>query len=135
LGKHRRIGVGGRCFPKTIRRLAAERDELTIVADQVGCPTFTGHLAPTLVSLAAAGQRGILHVAAGEQCSWCEFAQAIVSASGLNCPVRPITTAEFPTPATRPAYSVLRSERGAPRLPSWRAGLQAFDEQMVEATA
>jgi dTDP-4-dehydrorhamnose reductase len=129
------FGVGGRCFPKTIRRLAAERDELTIVADQVGSPTFTGHLAPALVSLAAARHLGILHVAADRQCSWCEFAQAIVSAAGLDCPVRPITTAEFPTPAVRPAYSVLRSERGAPRLPSWRDGLVAFDEQMVKAAA
>jgi dTDP-4-dehydrorhamnose reductase len=129
------FGVGGKCFPKTIRRLAAERDELTIVADQVGCPTFTGHLAPALVSLAVARQPGILHVAADERCSWCEFAQAIVETAGLGTPVRPITTAEFPTPATRPAYSVLRSERGAPRLPGWRAGLAAFDEQMVQAAA
>jgi dTDP-4-dehydrorhamnose reductase len=120
------FGVDGKCFPKTIRRLAAERDQLSIVADQLGCPTFTGHLAPALVSLAAERRAGVLHVAADDQCSWFQFAQAIVAASGLDCHVRPIPTEEYPVPATRPAYSVLRSERGAPRLPSWRDGLAEF---------
>ena len=120
------FGAGGRCFPKTIRRLAGERDELAIVDDQVGSPTFTGHLAPALVSLAAQRRLGILHVAAEGQCSWCEFARAIVAASGLSCEVRPITTSQYPLPAPRPAYSVLRSERGAPRLTGWREGLAEF---------
>jgi dTDP-4-dehydrorhamnose reductase len=120
------FGVDGKCFPKTIRRLAAERDQLSIVADQVGCPTFTGHLAPALVALAGERRPGVLHAAAGGQCSWCAFAQAIVAASGLDCEVRPITTAEYPVAAVRPAYSVLRSERGAPRLPSWQDGLAEF---------
>jgi dTDP-4-dehydrorhamnose reductase len=128
------FGVGGNCFPKTIRRLAAERDQLSIVADQVGCPTFTAHLAPALIQLADARPAGILHVAADEQCSWFEFAEAIVAASGLDCDVRPITTAEYPVPATRPAYSVLRSERGAPTLPSWRTGLAEFQRLTAEAT-
>ncbi len=128
------FGVDGKCFPKTIRRLAAERDQLSIVADQVGCPTFTGHLAPALVTLAVQREPGVLHVAADDQCSWCEFAQAIVTASGLDCEVRPIPTEEYPVPAPRPAYSVLRSERGAPRLPSWRAGLAEFQALTAEAT-
>lgn len=120
------FGAGGACFPKTIRRLAGERDELTIVDDQVGSPTFTGHLAPALVTLAAQRRLGILHVAAEGQCSWFQFAQAIVAAYALDCDVHPITSAEYPLPATRPAYSVLRSERGAPRLPGWRDGLAEF---------
>jgi dTDP-4-dehydrorhamnose reductase len=128
------FGVAGKCFPKTIRRLAAERDQLSIVADQVGCPTFTAHLAPALIQLAEARPAGILHVAADEQCSWFQFAQAIVAASGLDCDVRPITTEEYPVPATRPAYSVLRSERDAPTLPSWRAGLDEFQTLTAEAT-
>jgi dTDP-4-dehydrorhamnose reductase len=129
------FGVGGNCFPKTIRRLAAERDQLSIVADQVGCPTFTAHLAPALIQLAKERPAGILHVAADERCSWFEFAQAIVAASGLECDVRPITTEEYPVPATRPAFSVLRSERGAPTLPSWRDGLNEFQTLTAEATA
>jgi dTDP-4-dehydrorhamnose reductase len=128
------FGAGGRCFPKTIRRLAGERDELTIVDDQVGSPTFTGHLAQALVTLTVRRQLGILHVAAEDQCSWFQFAQAIVATSGLDCDVRPITTAEYPVPATRPAYSVLRSERGAPRLPGWRDGLAEFQALTAGAT-
>jgi dTDP-4-dehydrorhamnose reductase len=128
------FGAGGPCFPKTIRRLAGERDELTIVDDQVGSPTFTGHLAQALVALTMQTQLGILHVAAEGQCSWFEFAQAIVAASGSDCDVRPITTAEYPVPAPRPAYSVLRSERGAPRLPGWRDGLAEFQALTAGAT-
>jgi dTDP-4-dehydrorhamnose reductase len=129
------FGVEGKCFPKTIRRLAAERDQLSIVADQVGCPTFTGHLAPALVHLAAERTLGVLHIAAEDQCSWFQFAQAIVAASGLDCDVRPITTVAYPLPATRPAYSVLRSERGAPRLPGWHDGLAEFQSLTAGATA
>jgi dTDP-4-dehydrorhamnose reductase len=119
------FGVHGKSFPATMLRLAGERDELTVVDDQIGSPTFTGHLAPALVALAAGSIPGILHVAAAGVCSWCEFARAIVAASGqaASTSVRGITTAEFPTPAPRPAYSVLRSQRGAPELRDWREGL------------
>ena len=121
------FGVGGECFPKTIRRLAGERDELTIVDDQVGSPDV--HRPPR-----AGARPARRRTAARGSCTWppatsapgMQFAEAIVAASGLDCDVHPITTAEYPVPATRPAYSVLRSERGAPRLPSWREGLAAF---------
>jgi dTDP-4-dehydrorhamnose reductase len=123
------FGLTGTSFPKTILRLAQERDELKVVDDQVGCPTFTSHLGGALVTLAAgAPPPGVLHLAAGGQCSWCEFAREIVARSGAQCRVSPCTTAEFPRPAPRPAYSVLRSERGdaAPVLPHWRDGLIEF---------
>jgi dTDP-4-dehydrorhamnose reductase len=122
------FGAGGRCFPATILRLTGERDELKVVDDQIGCPTFTGHLARALVDLAAreAPPVGILHVAGGGICSWYEFAREIVAASGVSCEVRTCTTAEMPRPATRPAYSVLRSERDAPVLPDWRRGLAEY---------
>jgi dTDP-4-dehydrorhamnose reductase len=129
------FGVGGSCFPKTILRAASQRPELTVVADQVGCPTFTGHLAYALVGLAEQRVPGVLHVAGAGQCSWFEFASAIVAAAGVDCPVRPITTAEYPVPARRPANSVLRSERDAPTLPDWRAGLQAFMSEPAEVGA
>ncbi|MGI8715716.1 MAG: dTDP-4-dehydrorhamnose reductase [Solirubrobacteraceae bacterium] len=128
------FGAHGRCFPQTIRRLAAERDELTIVSDQVGCPTFTGHLAPALVTLADGRLPGVAHVAADEQCSWFQFAQAIVAGAELDCVVHPIATAQYPQSAPRPAYSVLRSQRGAPRLPNWRDGLTEFQRQIEGAT-
>jgi dTDP-4-dehydrorhamnose reductase len=122
------FGTGGKCFPKTILRLASEREELTVVEDQVGCPTFTGHLAGALVELVV-GERlaGVVHAAAGGQCSWYEFAREIVHASGLACEVKPGKTADLDRAAPRPAYSVLRSERrGAPELPDWREGLREF---------
>jgi dTDP-4-dehydrorhamnose reductase len=129
------FGAHGHCFPKTMLRLAAERDHLTVVSDQMGCPTFTGHLAPALVALAADPVPGVLHVAAAGHCSWCEFATAIVAAGESECEVRPISTAQYPTPAVRPANSVLVSERGAPVLPSWSEGLRAFMNETAEVAA
>ena len=129
------FGAGGKSFPKTILRAASQRSELTVVADQIGCPTFTGHLAPALVTLAGQSTPGVLHVAGGGQCSWYEFAAAIVDAGGLDCPVRPISTDEYPVAARRPANSVLASERGAPGLPDWRAGLAQFMSETAEVRA
>jgi dTDP-4-dehydrorhamnose reductase len=126
------FGAGGPCFPATILRLAGERDELRVVDDQVGCPTFTVHLARALVELGegAGGVRaaGIVHVAGGGVCSWFEFAREIVAGADVRCEVQPCSTAEMPRPATRPAYSVLRSERGAqaPVLPDWHQGLEQY---------
>jgi dTDP-4-dehydrorhamnose reductase len=124
------FGTGGSCFPATILRLAGEREELNVVDDQVGCPTFTGHLAYALVELGASRVRpaGVVHVAGGGTCSWYAFAQEIVARAGLSCEVKPCATGEMPRPATRPAYSVLRSERGdeVPVLPEWRGGLTEY---------
>lgn len=123
------FGPHGPCFPDTMLRLAAQRDELTVVDDQVGCPTFTGHLARALVDLAERPRRplGVVHAAASGECSWFGFAAEIVRAAGLSTPVRPISTAEFPRPARRPAYSVLRTARSdGPELPDWRAGLSEY---------
>jgi dTDP-4-dehydrorhamnose reductase len=121
------FGAGGHCFPATILRVGAERDQLTVVDDQVGCPTFTGHLAPALVALAQDPILGILHVAGAGQCSWYDFSREIVTLAGLRCEVVPGATADLARPAPRPAYSVLATERaGTPVLPEWREGLQAF---------
>ncbi len=124
------FGAGGPCFPATILRLAAERDELKVVADQVGCPTFTGHLAAAIVDLGARAPRpvGLLHVAGAGSCSWYEFAREVVAGADLTSEVKRCTTAEMPRPAMRPAYSALRSERGddAPLLPHWRQGLSEY---------
>lgn len=122
------FGLGGRCFPATILRLAAEREELTVVDDQVGCPTFTGHLATALAVICETRPSGVLHVAGGGSCSWFQFATEIVSAAGLGAQVKPGRTADQGRPAPRPAYSVLGSERRpqAPELPDWRAGLEAY---------
>ena len=111
-------------FVRTMLRLAAERDEVSVVDDQRGSPTFVGHLAAATRELVEL-PRGVWHVAAGGDCTWAEFAEAIFTEAGIDCRVRRITTAELGRPAPRPAYSVLRSERAdAPRLPHWREGLR-----------
>jgi dTDP-4-dehydrorhamnose reductase len=120
------FGAGGRNFVETMLTLAGERDELLVVDDQVGSPTFTGHLAEALVALAGSGKRGVLHVAGAGSCSWFEFARAIFDRAGLDAGLRPCTTDEFPRPARRPAFSALTSERGAPALPAWQDGLETY---------
>ncbi|MFZ0042381.1 MAG: dTDP-4-dehydrorhamnose reductase [Solirubrobacteraceae bacterium] len=129
------FGAGGKCFPKTILRVGAQRDRLDVVRDQVGSPTFTGHLAAALVSLAQAQIPGVVHVAGGGQCSWFEFARAVVAAGGLDCEVAPIASDQYPQAATRPRNSVLISERGAPVLPAWNQGLSAFMSALSEVPA
>jgi dTDP-4-dehydrorhamnose reductase len=121
------FGAHGRNFVATMLKLAEDRDEVDVVADQIGCPTFTGHLAPALVEIAEQHLTGVLHVAGGGRCSWHELAQAAFDEAGVGCTANPVTTAEFPRPAPRPAWSVLRSTRpDAPVLPSWREGLSSY---------
>jgi dTDP-4-dehydrorhamnose reductase len=117
----------GHNFLLTMLRLGAERDEVAIVDDQRGCPTYVGHLASAVHALVdAARPRGVWHLASEGECTWADFAEEIFAQAGLDCRVRRITTAELNRPAARPAYTVLRSEReGAPILPHWRDGLAA----------
>jgi dTDP-4-dehydrorhamnose reductase len=121
------FGPTGHNFLRTMLRLGEEQDEIAVVDDQRGCPTYVGHLAAAVRSLADEGlPKGLWHIAASGDCTWADFAEAIFEDSRVACRVRRITTAEFPRPAPRPAYSVLRSERpGAPVLPHWRDGLRA----------
>ena len=119
------FGPTGHNFVRTMLRLGEERDEVSVVADQTGSPTYVGHLAEATRELLELPP-GIWHVAAEGECTWAEFARAIFEEAGLDCRVREITTEELGRPAPRPVYSVLRSEReGALRLPHWREGLRA----------
>jgi len=121
------FGPHGKNFVATMLKLAEDRDEVDVVADQIGCPTFTGHLAPALVEIAERRLTGILHVAGGGQCSWHELAQAAFEEAGTGTLANPVTTAEFPRPAPRPPWSVLRSTRSdAPVLAYWRHGLTDY---------
>jgi dTDP-4-dehydrorhamnose reductase len=118
------FGPTGHNFVRTMLRLGAERDEVSVVDDQVGCPTYVGHLAAATRELVELPP-GIWHVAADGECTWSELASAIFEEAALECRVVPITTAELARPAPRPAYSVLRSEKPeAPKLPHWRDGLR-----------
>jgi dTDP-4-dehydrorhamnose reductase len=121
------FGAGGKNFVETMLRVGAERDEVKVVNDQIGCPTYTGHLATALLDLAASDTQGIHHAAAGGGCSWHGFAVEIFEQAGLDVTVMPWTTAELNRPAPRPAYSVLATAReDGVRLPEWREGLAAY---------
>jgi dTDP-4-dehydrorhamnose reductase len=118
------FGWTSKNFVRTMLRLGAEQDEVAVVDDQRGSPTYVGHLAEATRDVLRL-PHGTYHVAADGDCTWAEFAEAIFEEAGLQCRVRRITTAEFGAPAARPANSVLRTERGAPTLPHWREGLRA----------
>jgi dTDP-4-dehydrorhamnose reductase len=126
------FGSTGHNFLRTMLRLGAERDEVAVVDDQRGCPTFVGNLAAAVRGFVDADMpKGLWHVAAEGDCTWADFAEAIFAEAAISCRVRRITTAELERPAPRPAYSVLRSERvGAPVLPHWRDGLRACLAEM-----
>lgn len=118
------FGWTGSNFVRTMLAIADRRDEVQVVNDQVGSPTYVGDLAcavPQVLDL----HKGLWHVAAAGECTWAEFARAIFEDSGRQCHVTEITSEQLARPAARPAYSVLRSEKeGAPTLPPWREGLR-----------
>ena len=120
------FGATGHNFVRTMLRLGSEREEVAVVDDQRGCPTYVGHLARATRELVDADwPRGIWHLAADGDCTWADLAEAVFEEGGLSCRVRRVSTEELGRPAPRPAYAVLRSERpGAPLLPHWREGLR-----------
>jgi dTDP-4-dehydrorhamnose reductase len=119
------FGPTGNNFVRTMLRLGRERDEVAVVDDQIGSPTYVGDLATAVRELVEL-PRGIWHLAARGECTWFEFTSAIFEEAQIECRVRATTTEELGRPAPRPAYSVLRSERpDAPELPHWREGLRA----------
>jgi len=125
------FGHGGKCFPSTILKLASTGRAISVVNDQRGSPTFTRDLASALVQLCCASARGIVHVTNSGDCTWYEFAAEIVRRSGLSTTVKPVTTAEFPRPAPRPAYSVLSPDSLHAyniRMPDWQDALQRYLE-------
>lgn len=121
------FGAGGKNFVDTMLTLGASNDEVRVVADQVGSPTWTGFLAPALVELAERRMPGVHHLAGGGQCSWADLARETFRVAGVDCGVVDVTTADFPRPAPRPAWSVLGSERDdALRLPPWEEHVACY---------
>jgi len=122
------FGAFGRNFVDTMLELGRERDEVSVVTDQVGNPTWTVHLAEALVELAERdGDVGVFHAAAAGSCSWYELAVEVFDRAGASCRVRPTTSDRFPRRARRPAYSVLGTERDeAPSLPTWQEGVEGY---------
>jgi dTDP-4-dehydrorhamnose reductase len=113
------FGLGGKCFPDTILKLAASRPALDVVNDQRGCPSYTLDLARAVIALCRKHAEGIVHVTNTGDCTWFEFAEEIVRSAGLSTAVRPVSSVVLARPAPRPAYSVLSP-----------ASLQAFGHSM-----
>jgi dTDP-4-dehydrorhamnose reductase len=121
------FGEGGPSFPETMLAIGARGETPAVVDDQVGCPTYTGHLAEALVALIERDEPGVHHVGAAGSCSWHEFAAEIFSQAGLDVRPARMSSEALGRPARRPASSVLGSERPDPiRLPDWREGLAEF---------
>jgi dTDP-4-dehydrorhamnose reductase len=108
-------------------RLGRDLGEVVVVRDQVGCPTYTGHLADAIVRLVEGEDYGLHHIAGAGQCSWFDFAVEIFAQAGVECRTLSCTTEEFPRPARRPPHSVLGTQREyALYLPEWREGLESY---------
>jgi dTDP-4-dehydrorhamnose reductase len=121
------FGIGGRNFAETMLKLAHEREAVQVVTDQVGCPTWTGHLAPALLGLLERDVSGLVHLAGAGQISWNGFAAEIFRQAEVDCCVESAATADMQRPAPRPAWSVLESQReDVLPLPPWQDGLAGY---------
>jgi dTDP-4-dehydrorhamnose reductase len=121
------FGIGGSNFVETMLRLASSQNEVLVVRDQIGSPTYTWHLAHGIVRLIEGIEFGIHHMAAAGACSWYDFAREIFDQAKVECMVLSATTEMLGRPAPRPAFSALESQREhAISLPPWRDGLAAY---------
>jgi len=124
------FGKNGNNFVKTMLRLAETRDELSVVCDQIGSPTYTADLAILLCDMALSGKYGIYHATNEGFCSWSDFAKEIMQLSGRECKINPIPTEQYSTKATRPKNSRLSKQSldnaGFNRLPTWQDALLRF---------
>ncbi|MCL6710143.1 dTDP-4-dehydrorhamnose reductase [Priestia aryabhattai] len=128
-------GKYGANFVKTMLKLGEERKELSVVADQIGCPTYTLDLANAILELVDSEKYGIYHISNSGSCSWYELAKEIFKEAKMEIKVIPCTTADFPRPAARPAYSVLEHMsielNQFSSIRSWRKGLSAFIKSYI----
>ncbi|MFC4077971.1 dTDP-4-dehydrorhamnose reductase [Salinithrix halophila] len=132
-------GHGGHNFPRAILERARRNEPLRVVHDQRGSPTYTVHLAEKTAELLVSPLRGILHTAGGGDCSWYEFADAILArADWSRNRLTRISSCELDRKAPRPAVSILRTERlpaaGIEPLPHWKQGLDAFFDERRQNT-
>lgn len=128
------FGINGNNFVKTMIRLGKERDELNVVADQFGSPTFSADLAVLLCDMIVTGRYGIYHATNEGFCSWYDFAEAIMKEAGLSAKVLPVTSEQYPSKAVRPKNSRLSKksldDAGFNRLPTWQDALKRYVAQL-----
>ncbi len=125
--------VVGKNFPLTMLRLA-NQEQVRVVSDQFGSPTYAPHLAKAVSCLIETESYGTFHLAGSGGTSWYDFTQALYQASDIQTAVVPITSADYPLPAPRPAYSILTSlQDPAISLPPWEVGVRDFTTQLKES--
>lgn len=128
----------GHNFVRTMLRLTDERDELSVVSDQLGRPTSATHLVDATHRLVNGAPTGIYHVTDGGECTWHAFATEIARLAGHTCTINPCSTDQFPRPAKRPAYSVMdltRTEAALGPMPHWKDNLAQVVQQLHDAAA
>lgn len=130
------FGVNGKNFVKTMLRLGAERDTLTVVNDQFGSPTYTKDLSVLLADMIVTDKYGTYHATNEGICSWFEFASAIIAEAGLPAKVLPVSSDQYPSRAKRPSNSRMSKEKltanGFNRLPTWQNALRRYLEELKE---
>ena len=126
------FGQAGNNFVKTMLKLAQTRDEISVVSDQTGSPTYTPDLAVLLCDMALSGKYGVYHATNEGYCSWAQFATEIMRQKKNLCKITPIPTEQYPTKATRPKNSRMcktsLDKAGFARLPSWQDALSRYLE-------
>jgi len=124
------FGKSGNNFVKTMLKLARTRDEINVVDDQTGSPTYTPDLAVLLCDMALSGKHGVYHATNEGFCSWAEFAKEIMKVSGSNCRINPIPSELYPVKAVRPKNSRVSKASldvaGYARLPQWQDALRRY---------
>ena len=128
------FGINGTNFIKTMLKLGKERSEISVVADQIGSPTYTADLAPLLCDMIATENYGTYHATNEGICSWAEFAEEIFKIAKIDCKVNHIKTEEYPTKATRPKNSRMSKksldEAEFKRLPSWQDAVNRYNKEI-----
>ncbi|HST32679.1 MAG TPA: dTDP-4-dehydrorhamnose reductase [Solirubrobacteraceae bacterium] len=120
-------GVDGKNFVETMLGLAGEREAVQVVTDQIGSPTWSGHLAPAILGLLERAVRGLVHMTGAGEVSWNGFAAEIFRQAEVDCRVEPASSEQMALPAPRPAWSALASERDdVLPMPDWREGLAGY---------
>ncbi len=129
------FGVNGKNFVKTMLRLAKERDELTVVCDQIGSPTYTPDLAELICKMIKTEKYGTYHATNEGYCSWAEFATEIMKLAGEKTKIIPVASSEYKTVAVRPLNSRMSKksldDSGFERLPSWQDALSRFLKEIL----
>ena len=127
------FGINGKNFVKTMLKVAETKNELNVVADQIGSPTYTVDVAKLIVDMQATEKYGVYHATNDGYCSWAQFADYIFKSNNIDMKVNAIPTSEYPTRATRPMNSMLYKnleENGFNALPTWQDAIDRYNKEL-----